>query len=837
MPKWKGKWIWCSGEDAPKNFYLYVRKVINLPGTIGKATARVCADSRYKLIVNGKLVGRGPTRSFPEYQHYDEYDLSSILNTGNNIIAAIVHSFGENTFQYHLERASFLFDATIQIDGKTTNIVTDNTWKVLPSEAWYSDIPRMDVQLGFQEIYDMNKAPQGWTRLDYDDSQWQNAVPIGPVGTPPWKMIPREIPYLPEYQIYPAEVLETGAADASGIELAENDEMNISYIQCCEKRDITVTGLFQNAESLARCPSIDDFLESDLNKPSGEPAHLMQTRCDESNAGLEEVVVRPAGDGRSSYIVLDFGKEVMGYVNFKVKSKSGGIIDLGYSELIEESGIVNAHHNGVRYADRVILKPGEQEFETYDKRAFRYMQVDFRDLKDPVTIEFIGLRFSTYPVKWWGSFAASDPLLADIWNTSAYTVHLNMEDAYTDCPWRERAQWWGDARVEALANYYAFGDTALIRQGLNEMARSQHEDGITNCFAPGDLGPCTPIPSFTLIWILSLADYYLYTGDKSLVSKLYPNVRKALTWFTNQIDEMGLCSNLPYWMFIDWAPIDVRGAVTTLNCFLVGALTESAKLAKMLDRGSDAKMFIRIASELKKAINAHLLHQEKGVYIDCFCDGEPSKVVSEQSNSLAVLYNVAPEEKKEEILNYIHNPENEVVRAGSPYFSFYVLQALWETGVKDVAFNYIRDKWGNMLAQGATTCWEHWHNRDSLCHGWSGGPAMDLPAQILGIRPLTPGFRKFEIVPERFDLEWAEGTVPSVRGDITVYWKRGEEFTLGVSVPKGAKALVTLPDPVDPKLVKINGKKKQPENVESADAVDGRPVFAVKGKGSVEFTY
>lgn len=836
MPKWKGNWIWCSGDESPRNFYVYMRKVVDLPAKAGRVQAGVCADSRYKLFVNGKLVGRGPVRSFPQFQHYDEYDFSKLLKKGKNTIAALVHHFGENTFQYHLGRGAFLFDAELEVNGAKTSIVSDESWKVLPSQAWYQNLPRMSIQLGFQEIHDMNKAPEGWTEPGFDDSAWESAKVVGPVGTPPWKLIPRDIPYLPEFRIHPANVLETGAADASAVELADDDRMNISFIQGFEKREKGVKKLFANAKSFVRLPQITDLMDSDLMKPDGEPAKLMAARCEEANASLEDVVVNPSPDGRSSYVVLDFGREVMGYVNLRIKSNSGGIVDLGYSEILD-SGICNAHRNGLRYADRVVLRPGEAQYETFDKRGFRYMQLDFRELGGPVTIESVGLGFSTYPVKWRGSFACSDDLLNDIWNVSVYTVQLNMEDAYTDCPWRERAAWMGDARVEALVNYYSFGDTALARQMWREIARSQHEDGITNCFAPGDLGPCTPIPSFCLIWILSIWDYYLYTGDKDLVAELYPNVKKALKWFAGYTNDMGLASHLPYWMFIDWADVDIRGAVTSLNCFLAGALNDAAKMAKLIGKDDEAKKHSAAAAKLTTAINRHLFDAERGVYVDCHCDGEPSGVVSEQSNSVAVVFGVAPREAWPRLLDYIHSPENQVVRAGSPYFSFYVLQALWQAGRKERALEYIRGKWGDMLAKGATTCWEQWNQDHSLCHGWSGGPGMDLPAEILGIRPLSPGFRKFQVAPEPFGLEWAEGAVPTPRGLIEVHWKRGNGFALSVTAPKGTTAVVRLPEAIDPGKVKVNGRKKLPEGIRTLASVDGRPVFSVKGPGAVEFSF
>src|SRR5260370_33898720 len=97
---WVAKWIWCSGEPVPQNFYLYCRKVFVLQGETAEATVDVTADSRYKLFVNGKLVGRGPVRCDQRWEYYDTYDLRPFLERGENVVSAIVHQSGPASHSY-----------------------------------------------------------------------------------------------------------------------------------------------------------------------------------------------------------------------------------------------------------------------------------------------------------------------------------------------------------------------------------------------------------------------------------------------------------------------------------------------------------------------------------------------------------------------------------------------------------------------------------------------------------------------------------------------------------------------------------------------------------------
>ena len=61
------------------------------------ARARVSADSRYVLYVNGAEVGRGPARSQPSRQRYDSWDLTPYLHEGRNVVAALVTYYGKAT--------------------------------------------------------------------------------------------------------------------------------------------------------------------------------------------------------------------------------------------------------------------------------------------------------------------------------------------------------------------------------------------------------------------------------------------------------------------------------------------------------------------------------------------------------------------------------------------------------------------------------------------------------------------------------------------------------------------------------------------------------------------
>jgi hypothetical protein len=104
--------------------------------------------------------------------------------------------------------------------------------------------------------------------------------------------------------------------------------------------------------------------------------------------------------------------------------------------------------------------------------------------------------------------------------------------------------------------------------------------------------------------------------------------------------------------------------------------------------------------------------------------------------------------------------------------------------------NYVRHHWNRMLDWGATTWWETWEPKASFCHGWSAGPTYFLQAEILGVKPGSPGWESITIHPHPAGLTRAQGTVPTPHGTISAEWTLDKDFALDVSLPAPARVIV-----------------------------------------------
>lgn len=752
----RAQWIWCAGEDVPQNFYLYCRKRFTLKEKPASATVHVTADSRYKFYVNGAFVGRGPARADQRWETYDTYDIAPHLRPGENVIAAIVHQYGVTTHSYTLGRGGLL----LQGDAGGQVLDTNRSWKVLPSPAWQRPTPRICPAIMWMEIYDARKEPSGWMKPGFDDSAWSPARELGRPPVSPWKnLLPRDIPFLLEKEILPAAILDQGTVEMI-------DEKDVVRRAAREPHHPGPTPGLKNVEKLLK---------------NGEGPAVVCT------------------DKADVYATIDFGKEVSGYVRLRLNGVAGGIVDLGYSEVLKDARVDIGREGPWGFADRYIMRDGPQEWELFFWKGFRYLQLTLRNCPKPVEVESVSLLFTSYPVQYRGKFECSDARLNRIWDVGRWTLQLCMHDGYEDTPWREQGQWVGDAQVEMMANYMTFGDTALASKCLRQIAEGQSPNGLLPAMYPAATMPSQgEIPTFMCQWVSSLLDHYRYTGERKLVGKLYPNVKRLMKYFDRYLDDHGLLAGVPGFVFLDWTaapPSQVGVELTGLNCHYYRALVDAAELASIEQDEAKRMEWLGKAQRVKQSLNERFWSEEKGVYLPGLSGGEPLPRFTIHDTVLAIWSGVAPADRTRQGLASLREADpQEFTLIGTPYFYWFYLGALRRAGEHRAAAEITREAYGQMLDEGATTWWEHFSGMASHSHAWSCPPNFDLPAYVLGVQPTKPGYAEFRVEPHPSGLDWARGTVPTPGGDVKVQWKRnGQNIELIVDVPMKARAELVLP--------------------------------------------
>ncbi|QDU71527.1 alpha-L-rhamnosidase-related protein [Mucisphaera calidilacus] len=198
---WSSSWIGMPDDPTPSapNTWLACRRTLELQQTPRRAVARIAADSKYWLYINGKLVvfegalKRGPT---PEGTWYDVVDLTHRIGKGSNTIAVLVWHFGKEGYCHkNSGKAGFLFELDVDASGSTLR--SDSRWRVTRHPA-YLDTggPQPNYRLPESNIrFDARRDLAGWLEPDFDDADWPHAAVLSNPHEGPWgRLYERPIP-------------------------------------------------------------------------------------------------------------------------------------------------------------------------------------------------------------------------------------------------------------------------------------------------------------------------------------------------------------------------------------------------------------------------------------------------------------------------------------------------------------------------------------------------------------------------------------------------------------------------------------------------------------------
>jgi alpha-L-rhamnosidase len=546
-------------------------------------------------------------------------------------------------------------------------------------------------------------------------------------------------------------------------------------------------------------PVADAFVQSYTDTVTAAPVEVQH--LDGLLSGAEWTTVQPTADGSDVRLLLDWGQEVLGMHAFEVSAAEGTILDFHNFEFIQPDGRYN-FAEGMNNSFRYICHEGHQTYQTLLRRGFTYSYVTIRNQSGPVQLRGFKVLFNSYPQSRRGRFASSDAKLDNIWKVGAHTLRMCAEDTYTDCPTYEQTHWVGDARNEALIDWAINGDPRLWFRCLEQSGQSLERSSITESQVPSAW--TNILPAWSFLWMRSCREYLLFTGDRERSQKLLGYVKQNVAGIRTHLNGKGLFS-INAWNMFDWAEMDTpsKGVVTHNNCFAVHALRDVAVLADALDEGETATEFRTLANELSAAINTHLWNEEKQAYTDCLRGEEHSPIYSQQTQTVAFMSGVAADHSAERAArcrDMMYQPPADFVKAGSPFFEFFLLEAYAGESRDQEFIDTIRRDWGFMTDMGATTFWEMWSGRTgrltrSHCHGWSAAPTFFLSTQVLGVRPAGEGFSPVLVDPHPGDLTWCRGVVPTPAGDIEVQWENqpDQPFALRIIAPQNAKIQVKLP--------------------------------------------
>lgn len=543
--------------------------------------------------------------------------------------------------------------------------------------------------------------------------------------------------------------------------------------------------------------------------------------------------------GYDSHFIVDFGIEIIGYLEFMIDAPADAIIDMQAFEYIGPKGIAWMTHNGFRYQCR----EGLQTFISHIRRGFRYVSVTVRNFDRPVKWYYLRCRRSAYPIQQSGYFECNDWQLNHIWQMSIETSALCMLDTYVDCPGHEQSFWVGDAPITGLINLLNFGAYDLDQRSIRLVGQSLSKEWVRE-FRPDDeryisehylpiaafpdYPPEGGLPMWPLLWLIQCWNHYFYGSDIKDMQENYAYVVEMLRRCRLLTNKRGLLDIPGAWNLLDWGNNDLSpyGEVTANNMHVVLGLRLAARMARTLEKMNDAKELEAEANKLQSIINQLCWDEKQQAYVDTVRDEWAYKRsqdfavakgwlpltwdkfqaccrISEQTNIAALFCGCVPDDRLKAVMRILRrvelgrfvpgSPANRtigspsqleapdgIVSLGTLYFLFFALDVLFNAGLEHEAIEIIRKEWGQMAELGFKTCPESQGWSRSAAHGWSASPAIYLQSHVLGIRPIEPGYRTFVVDPVSSELSWARGSVNTPYGPIHANWKRTESGQLKI---------------------------------------------------------
>ncbi len=477
-------------------------------------------------------------------------------------------------------------------------------------------------------------------------------------------------------------------------------------------------------------------------------------------------------------LFFDFGTENAGWLEFQSDDLSDSI-EMSISEY-NEPAIVNAGaqypiktKEPTKYGNTYRLQLNDNLYE-----GVRFGWIQVNNFSKPWHIRNVKLVCQVKPVNYNGSFNCNDTLLNRIWYTGAYVVKLNMLQDFFGAILMERSDrhsWTGDAYPAQAAALAAFGNYDAIKKNI--AFTSSQDNGIA---------------AYSIYWVLSLIDYYNYTGDAAFLKEYAANADSRLQKAYDGYD------NLPQLGFMGWDErlgagfenTQIQEAQNTYRMLCINGWKQFSKaMAAISEKALAAKYQQFAAIKIKqvqndtKAINQFNIHAvseaiNAGLYSNTAINEVSKKIFADRLNRLSY----------------------------SPFNQYFIIQAMALASQNSIALTTIKDTWGGQINYGGTsffevfrTSWNAVLNANdappnnqcgytSLAHPWGAGVTKWLSEIVLGIKPIAAGFKTFTIIPFLQDsLIQVQGTMPTHYGPITAQFNT-VSGKCEVDIPKGTIA-------------------------------------------------
>ena len=528
---------------------------------------------------------------------------------------------------------------------------------------------------------------------------------------------------------------------------------------------------------------------------------------------------------RGDELIYDFGQNFAGVICARIEGKAGDEVVFRHAEVLNDDGsLATQLLRSAKATARCLCKDGVQ---VYSPR-FTYMGFRYVGVKG---VRKENLELSAYVI--WsdmdqhGTFSCSDKRINKLQSNIMWSAKSNFIDIPTDCPQRdERMGWTGDIAVFAPTACFNMDMSRFLEKWLRDVKDEQLKSGgIPNTVPVQGYGFPATMPVMAVdFWgdacILVPWAQYMASGDKALLEKMYPTMKKYVKacafwagfgigkrryiWHTPAVLHFGdwIAPGVP--KMSDWQKRS-RWTATASLAHTSGLLS---KIAGLLGKKEDEKKYAAYSAKVADA------------YVSVFTDGK-GKLKNEFQTAyvLPLAFDMFPASQRANAasnLERLVKLNNYCIATGFPGTPF-ILFALADNGKEETAFrmltNEMSPSWLFEVKAGGTTIWERWDalkedgSRNtgendgtggmvSFNHYASGAVGDFLYKRVAGIEPLEGGYKRFRIRPlVGGGITWAKASTRTPYGKVSSSWKVEKgQFKIEVSVPVSTYCTLVLPD-------------------------------------------
>ena len=544
------------------------------------------------------------------------------------------------------------------------------------------------------------------------------------------------------------------------------------------------------AGSARHCICVD--LEKDMLIPQEGEKIVEQERMP-----ALQIIKTPAGE-----TVIDFGQNMTGYVEFRIKGTPGAQATISHGETLDRDG--NFYNANYRSADAQIKFICDGEEHTYKSAltffGFRYIRLE--NWPDEVKKENFTAIVVHSDIRRTGYFECSDETVNKLFKNIIWGQKSNFLDVPTDCPQRdERLGWTGDAQVFVRTASLNFDVKRFFKKWLRDLAADQGHNGCVPHVIPNisdDMGGSSAWSDAAVIcpW-----EIYRTYGDKAVLEEQFDSMKAWIDWMRER-SENGRRSGGSH--FGDWLGLDSpEGSYK--------GSTPDDLIATAYYKYS-TELFIKAAHALARDVSEYenIPAEAAAAFRREYMENGRVKNATQTACVLALYFDITDDRAA------TASQLNELVkRAGHLETGFvgtpYLLHALSDNGYAETAYDLLLRReypsWLYPISKGATTVWEHWDgikpdgtmwstDMNSFNHYAYGAVADWMYGAAAGINsdPDRPGFEHiiFRPVTDR-RLDFVKASIDTRRGTVASEWRRENgRIKYIFTVPEGCGASVII---------------------------------------------